>query len=410
MWERLVRLLDVPRPKSPIRVMLEKIHHLLRFTSRNARLEKRLDVLRRHTAIPVIWLFGKTQSGKTSLVKYLTGAEEAEIGHGFKPCTKFSRRYQFPTAEAPLLTFLDTRGMDEPGYDPQTDLAEFNEQAHVIIVTIKVLDHAQLTMLEHLRSIRRAKPSRPILLVPTCLHEAYPQQQHPDPYPLGPEADTNAVPSELSRSLQEQYRRFAGLYDEAAPVDLTRPEDGFTNRNYGGEELKKALLQLLPHAYRQTLVTLEDSKRELSDLYAKQALPRIAGYSTLAATAGAVPVPWLDLLILPVIQSQMILHLARFYGQPLTATRFMELASTLGLGILLRQGTREVAKLIPYAGSIAGGALAGASTFALGKAFCYYYSAVHQGHVPRAEDLRRYYQEQLAIAEKSWSVLGKKSE
>src|SRR6516165_12639502 len=130
--------------------MFEKLRQLMHFATRDERLQKRLEILRRHTPIPVIWLFGKTQSGKTSLIKYLTGAEEAEIGHGFKPCTKFSRRYQFPTAEAPLLTFLDTRGMDEPGYDPQTDLGEFNDQAHVVIVTIKVLDHAQENMLEHL--------------------------------------------------------------------------------------------------------------------------------------------------------------------------------------------------------------------------------------------------------------------
>jgi hypothetical protein len=53
----------------------------------------------------------------------------------------------------------------------------------------------------------------------------------------------------------------------------------------------------------------------------------------------------------------------------------------------------------------AGGVLAGASTFALGKAFCYYYSAVHQGHVPNPEDLRRYYREQLSQAESAWSAL-----
>ena len=72
---------------------------------------------------PVFWLFGKTQSGKTTLIKYLTGADAAEIGQGFRPCTRFSRLYEFPTAEAPLLTFLDTRGLDEPDYDPTEDLA-----------------------------------------------------------------------------------------------------------------------------------------------------------------------------------------------------------------------------------------------------------------------------------------------
>ena len=53
-----------------------------------------------------------------------------------------------------------------------------------------------------------------------------------------------------------------------------------------------------------------------------------------------------------------------------------------GWRMVVRQAVREVVKFIPYVGSVAGGVLAGASTFALGKAFCYYYSAIHQGHVP----------------------------
>jgi uncharacterized protein (DUF697 family) len=80
----------------------------------------------------------------------------------------------------------------------------------------------------------------------------------------------------------------------------------------------------------------------------------------------------------------------------------MEVASTMGLGLMVRQAAREVVKFIPYVGSIAGAALAGAATFALGKAFCYYFSEVHKGHVPKAEDLKRYYKEQLALAEKTW--------
>jgi uncharacterized protein (DUF697 family) len=187
------------------------------------------------------------------------------------------------------------------------------------------------------------------------------------------------------------------------PIDLTRPEEGFADVNYGGERFKRVLLELLPLAYRHSLVALDQSTRELQSLFARRALPHIAGYSTLAATAGAIPIPWLDLLILPGIQTRMIYHLAQLYGQPLTGARFVELASTLGLGLLVRQATREVAKVIPVVGSVAGGALAGASTFALGKAFCYYFQAVHQGHVPKAEDLRRYYHEQLTQAEKLWA-------
>jgi uncharacterized protein (DUF697 family) len=389
---------------------LEKVKQWFSPQAHEAQLQKRLEQLRQRTAVPVFWLFGKTQSGKTSLIKYLTGADQAEIGHGFKSCTRYSRQYQFPTAEAPLLTFLDTRGLDEPGYDPSEDLAQFNDSAHVMVVTVKALDHAQEHVLAHLRRIRQSQPARPVVLALTCLHEAYPQQQHPQPYPFGSNGEASAAPESLRRSLDEQRRRFEGLTDQVVPIDLTRPEEGFGEPHYGGEVLKQVLLEMLPHAYRQTLLALDEANRELQDLFARRALPHIVGYSVLAATAGAIPIPWLDLLILPVVHTRMIYHLAQFYGQPLSATRFLELSSTLGLGMLVRQASREVVKLIPYVGSVAGGALAGASTFALGKAFCYYYSAVHHGHVPRPEELRRYYHEQLARAERSWAGLKAKAD
>src|SRR5215470_6055973 len=121
--------------------MLDKLKKWFASLRSDEKLHQKLDEVRHKTPIPVFWLYGKTQSGKTSLIKFLTGASAAEIGEGFRPCTRFSREYQFPTAEAPLLTFLDTRGVDEPGYDPGEDLARFDEQAHIVIITVKALDH-----------------------------------------------------------------------------------------------------------------------------------------------------------------------------------------------------------------------------------------------------------------------------
>jgi uncharacterized protein (DUF697 family)/predicted GTPase len=385
--------------------MLQKVRQWLSLGVHDTRLQAQLAKLRERTPVPVFWLFGKTQSGKTSLVRFLTGADDAEIGQGFRPCTRYSREYQFPTAQAPLITFLDTRGTDEPDYDPEEDLAQFDKRAHVVIVTVKLLDHAQERTLRHLERIRRAQPARPVVLVLTCLHEAYPQEQHPLPYPFKLPLAPGAAPEPAARSIQEQLRRFDSVVDRAVAVDLTSKEEGFAEPHYGGEELRRTLLDVLPGAYRQTLLRLDECQNALKEFFERRALPHIIGYSTLATTAGAVPIPWLDLLVLPGIQSQMIYHLARLYGQPLSAARFLELAGTLGLGVLLRQASREVIKFVPYVGSVAGGMLAGASTFALGKAFCYYYSAIHQGHVPSAKDLKRYYHEQLLQAEKSWNIV-----
>src|SRR4051794_18507234 len=187
--------------------MLERVKRLFSSARRDAHLQERLAELRQRVPVPVFWLFGKTQSGKTSLIKYLTGADEAEIGHGFQPCTRYSREYRFPTPEAPLLTFLDTRGLDEPGYDPVEDLARFQDAAHLVLVTVKALDHAQENVLRHLRTIRQAEPARPVVLVLTCLHEGYPQQQHPQPYPFNDGLATAAALEPLLRSLTEQQRR-----------------------------------------------------------------------------------------------------------------------------------------------------------------------------------------------------------
>jgi uncharacterized protein (DUF697 family) len=390
--------------------MFATLKRLFSSARREAELRAHLDQLRSRIPVPVFWLYGKTQSGKTTLIKYLTGASDAEIGQGFRPCTRFSREYQFPTHEAPLLTFLDTRGLDEPGYNAAEDIGRFRDRAHVVIVTVKVMDHAQQNVIDQLRAIRRDQPHRPVVLVLTCLHEAYPQQQHP-PYAAcgvalasSPE-DASATPqADLSRSIAEQTRRFEGLVDRVVPVDITPPEEGFHEPNYGGDALKRVLFDVLPAAYRQTFLTFEEANTSLRDLYARHALPYITFYSLLATTAGAIPLPWVDLLVLPGIQTRMIHHLGKLYGQPFNKEHVGKLAGTLGVGMMFRQGVRELTKLIPYVGSVASGALAGASTFALGKAACYYYSGVQQGHAPQPDELRRYYAEQLAIVQKSWSA------
>src|SRR5262249_4156908 len=121
------------------RRLWERARRLFSPAVRESELREHLDALRQRAPVPVLWLFGKTQSGKTSLVRYLTGAARAEIGKGYQPCTRFSSRYNFPSEQAPLLSFLDTRGLDEPGYDAGEDIAKFGEEAHVVLVTVKVL-------------------------------------------------------------------------------------------------------------------------------------------------------------------------------------------------------------------------------------------------------------------------------
>ena len=134
---------------------------------------------------PVIWLLGKVQSGKSSIVRALTGASQAEIGHGFRACTATAQIFDFPSA-APLIRFLDTRGLSEAGYDPSEDLEISASTAHATIAVMRAMDPMQVAVVRVLAEIRAKRPDWPILVAQTCLHEGYEAgQNHPVPYPFG---------------------------------------------------------------------------------------------------------------------------------------------------------------------------------------------------------------------------------
>lgn len=383
------------------------------FKGKDVDAEKDLAEVRAKTPAPVLWLFGKTQSGKSSLIRYLTGATDAEIGSGFRPCTRFSRMYPFPTDDAPVFTFLDTRGVDEPGYDPAEDLKQFDSQAHLVLITCRLRDFATGNIRESLKAIRDANPRRPVVLVLTCLHEAYPQTQHPQPYPYTDLVTTKAAtitpPTEPApptdsvwHLIATQQEHFAGLIDRIIPIDLTIPEEGYDDPNYGGDALKRAILDLLPEAYRETLKHLTDATDQFTKLHDKKTAPILVGYSTLAGTAGALPIPFVDLLLLGGIQTKMIQALAATSGHKDRANRFLEMATSAGIGLLATAALRQLAKFIPYVGSVVGAGLAAASTYALGRAFLEYDRRTNEGHIPSRDEVAKLYKEHLSSAERRW--------
>ncbi len=373
--------------------------------------EQQRHKLLQKTPVPVFWLFGKTGSGKSSIVKYLTGATQAEIGNGFRPQTKSSSQYDFPTSDQPIVRFLDTRGLGETGYDPAEDLKQFGATTHVVIVVARVMDHALHDIVEPLRKIRKAQPTRPVVLALTCLHEAYPFEQHPDPDPFAPgkggvESRTDhasmAPGSELRRCLAEQEQRFAGLVDRVVPIDLTQPEDGFAQADFGGKRLEESLINVLPAACRQVLLHLEDVRKSLQDLTEKHALPTIIGYSSLAATAAATPLPWVDIPAVMGIQTRLIYVLADLYDQKMNAEMLLKMVGAAAGQIALRFAVKAPLKFIPFIGQTANAAMAFAYTFSLGKACCWYFGEIRNGHVPLPEDLNKVWGEQLEEAVAVW--------
>src|SRR5215469_4596912 len=155
----------------------------------------------------VVWLLGKTGAGKTAIIAALTGDARAEVGLGFEPCTRTARFYDVPP-EAPLLRFLDTRGLGEAGYDPASDMSWCEEQSHLVLVVMQVSDPDQHVVLHALQEARRRHPEWPVVVAQTGLHRLYPAgMAHPIPYPYADEHEDEkqaSLPHALRQALAYQ--------------------------------------------------------------------------------------------------------------------------------------------------------------------------------------------------------------
>jgi uncharacterized protein (DUF697 family)/predicted GTPase len=356
-------------------------------------LQQRLMRLRQDLPVPVFWLLGKTQSGKTSIIRALTGSSRAEIGSGFRPCTRTSQLYPFPNEDQHFLQFLDTRGLGEVEYDPAEDIRVLENQAHCLIVVIKAMDHAQQPILNPLKKILKAHPHWPLIVVQTSLHEGYPSVDTPHilPYPYHQFPFPPQVPRDLARSLASQRQWFESYQARFVPVDFTLPEDEHYPEHYGLDALWTAIEDAVPLGLR---AMMHDHRKIFRDAYFRAAHPHILGYAAAAGAAASVPVPLVDLPLLMGIQGKMFHSIATLYGQKMVAQRAAEIFGTLGLGVAARMGGRELLKLIPGIGSTVSAAFAAASTYALGCTLCAYFSYALAGDVPDVAALRKLYEQE----------------
>lgn len=348
---------------------------------------------------PVVWLVGKVQSGKSSIVRTLTGSTEAEVGSGFAACTTTSRVFDFPV-EAPIIRFLDTRGVGEVGYQPDEDIAFCEERAHLVIAVVKAGDMAQGPVLDVLAAVRRRHRDWPLVVAQTSLHELYaPGTGHPMPYPLGtpPVASPNTP---LERALAHQRTLFESLPGRApafVPIDFTLPGDGFEPSDYGHEALIAALIDAAPDALSDVLARLptEGHADKSLDAY-------VWGFALAAGASDAVPVA--GVAMVPMVQAALLHQVARKFETEWDRARMTEFAGALGAGTLLRVasgfGVRQLVKLVPVYGQTVGAAAAAAAsfatTYAMGKAAAHYLHRRRNGMAAR--DVARVYKQALAEA------------
>jgi uncharacterized protein (DUF697 family) len=352
--------------------------------------ETKIEEIKQTLPTPVFWLLGKTQAGKTSLIRALTGSDKAEIGNGFQPCTKRSYFYDFPSASHPVCRFLDTRGLGETAYNPSEDLAWCANQAHLLIVVMRALDMNQREIVEAVLTIHKQHPDWQIIVLQTALHEGYAKhtRQHIEPYPYQQTPIPPSVPHELTQALLHQRDWFKEMPVHFVPVDFTLPEDDFDSVNYGLDVLWDVIETALPKSVISLLRGSEQHKA-LLDFHAQKSQSHIIGYALLNTGAGAIPLAGLPLVL--AVQAKLFHSIASIYNLELTKRLFVEFTTLIGTGMGVGMLGRELVKLIPVYGWAVAGVYSGAMTYALGQTFCVYLHGVQRGALPNHEELKQTY-------------------
>jgi uncharacterized protein (DUF697 family)/predicted GTPase len=360
-------------------------------------LQQLLEQVRQSLPTTEAILIGKAQTGKSSIIRALTGTSAEIIGQGFRPHTAHTQRYLYPTEELPLLTFVDTVGLGEGLQNPtaiamelqgllrRQDGAEAQQAAQILVITVKSTDFATDSLYQLLKEIRREHSYVPCLLVITCLHELYPVsvQDHPTYPPTDPEV------LRVCEAIQAQFR---DVCDRAVFIDFTLEEDGFNPIFYGLETFVEALANLLPNAEAQVIHQLLEQAgvgNQVGHIYREAGRRYILPFSVMAATLAAVPLPFATMPVLTALQVTMVTLLGRLYGQTLSPSQAGGVASAIAGGFAAQVIGRELVKFIPGLGSVIAASWAGAYTWSLGEGACVYFGDLMGGQKPDPKKIQQ---------------------
>lgn len=347
-------------------------------------------------------LIGKPQSGKSSIVRGLTGVSAEIIGQGFKPHTQNTERYAYPSDELPLLVFTDTVGLGDVANDTEAIIAELTAElqqdrgkARILILTVKLTDFAIDTLRQIAQRLRKQFPHIPCLLVVTSVHEVY-QADQPDHPPYPPKLEA------VTRPFEAIQASFKGIADRTLLIDFTLEVDGFDPVFYGLEALRDALADLLPTAEAQALHRLldeqEEATQQLGHLYRDVGRHYISAFAVIAATLAAVPLPFATMPVLTALQVSMVGLLGKLYGQTLSPSQAGGVVSAIAGGFLAQAVGRELIKFIPGLGSVIAASWAAAYTWALGEGACVYFGDLMGGKKPDPKRIQAAMKDAFAAA------------
>jgi len=304
-------------------------------------------------------VFGKTGVGKSTLVNAVFGEEVAKVGIG-EPVTQGSHLYLDKVGS---LGIVDTQGL-EIGTDDKKIIDEMqkminrtrklplSEQVHVAWYCVRGMDRRfEDTEADFVRALDEL--GLPVIIVMTQVPRNA-SGFHPDAVAL----------AELIR------QRHLPVVPGSPFLTYAKPDDFTGQPSYGLREVLDATFRVAPEGVHGALVAAQEIDHSRK---ASEAQKVIAAAASSAAASAAVPVPFSDAVMLVPIQLGMMAKIAQLYKIKFDRAALMAIASTTAATQAGRATFTGLLKLVPGAGSVAGGLIgagvASSYTYAMGQAW-----------------------------------------
>jgi uncharacterized protein len=173
----------------------------------------------------------------------------------------------------------------------------------------------------------------------------------------------------LQKALQEQ----PGVGEQLLQVVEISASTADDRAKRTAQEFMSMLARDMPNEGRVEMARIANDRAVQGEI----AQSLVKSTSAICAAIGAQPIPLADLPILTALQLLMVSGIMYISGRERSlraATEFVgALGVNVGAGMILREGTRALLKFFPGWGNIVCGAVAGAGTYAMGRASIVYF-------------------------------------
>ena len=183
---------------------------------------------------------------------------------------------------------------------------------------------------------------------------------------LASHRDTRAL---LQKALQEQ----PGIGEHLLQVVEISSGSADEKAKAATQQFMSMLARDMPNEGRVEMARIANDR----EVQGEVAQTLVKSTTAICAAIGAQPIPLADLPILTALQLLMVSGIMYISGRERSlraATEFVgALGVNVGAGMILREGTRALLKFFPGWGNVVCGAVAGAGTYAMGRASIVYF-------------------------------------